>query len=68
MTKEEAIDILSDFRREFEALDRAKVFSAVSTLVITPGGPMTTDSALPTKFSSALNDLRMVFAAIDRRR
>lgn len=67
MTKKEATNILGEFRKAFEALDRMKAFSAVRALVVTQSGPMTTDSAMPTRFSSALNDLAMVFDAIDRK-
>jgi hypothetical protein len=67
MTKKEATAILGQFRKAFEALDRVKAFSAVGALVLTQSGPMTTDSAMPARFSSALNDLKMVFDAIDRK-
>jgi hypothetical protein len=67
MTKQEAVDALDGFRKEFRALGQMQAIQAFNTLMIT-GGAVTTAHNLARDFSSALAILKSVFDAMDHKR
>jgi hypothetical protein len=64
MTEQEAINVLSGFRKAFRALDQAKAMQAFNALMNT-GGAVTSAFNLGLEFSGTLANLRNVFDAMD---
>lgn len=66
MTEQEAVDILSGFRKAFRALNQMEAMQAFNTLMNT-SGVVTTNFNLAGDFASALATLKTVFDKMDNK-
>jgi hypothetical protein len=66
MTEQEAIGVLAEFRKAFNALDQMKTMRAVNAL-LNPGPVVTTGALRAREFASALATLKTAFDEMDRK-